>query len=108
MSRLVRGLAALGLSGLLTTWSLPAGELAGHKLLVISLRTGDTEVFVVDPDTGDALNLSRSPGSSERYPSWSPDGRQVAFTSDRDGTYNLFLVDADGTHLRQLTRCRRC
>ncbi len=30
-----------------------AGELAGYKLLVTSARTGDTEVFIADPDTGD-------------------------------------------------------
>ncbi len=81
-----------------------AGDLAGRSLLLISMRTGDTEVFIVDPETGDSRNLSRSPGSSERYASWSPDGARVAFTSDRDGTYNLFIVNADGTALRQLTR----
>ena len=80
-----------------------AGDLAGYRLLVVSMSTGDTELFIVDPQSGDARNLSRSPGSSERYASWSPDGERVAFTSDRDGTYNLFIVDADGRNLRQLT-----
>jgi TolB protein len=80
-----------------------AGDLAGHSLVVATFRTGDTEIFVVDPDTGDARNLTRSPGSSERYPSWSPDGSKVAFNSDRDGTHNLYLIDADGTNLKQLT-----
>jgi TolB protein len=79
------------------------GELAGHRLIVASLRTGDTEVFLIDPDTGDARNLTRSPGSSERYPSWSPDGRMVSFNSDRDGTFNLYVTDADGGRWRQLT-----
>jgi TolB protein len=80
-----------------------AGELAGHELLVASFRTGDTEIFIVDPDTGDARNLTRSPRSKERYPSWSPDGKRVAFNSDRDGTHNLYVIDADGKNLRQLT-----
>ena len=38
-------------------------DLAGHKLLVTSVRTGDTEVFIVDPTTGDMFNVSRSPKS---------------------------------------------
>ena len=62
-------------------------EHAGYEMLVASFRTGDTEIFIVDPHTGDARNLTRSPKSRERYPSWSPDGKWVAFNSDRDGTH---------------------
>ena len=65
-----------------------AGELAGYKLLVTSVRTGDTEVFIVDPSTGDAWNISRSPTSEDHYPCWSSDGKQVAFISDRAGSPN--------------------
>ncbi len=80
-----------------------AGELAGHKLLITSVRTGNTEVFVVDPEMGDAQNLTRSPASEDRYPCWSPDGSKVAFTSNREGTFNLYVMDADGKNVRQLT-----
>ena len=75
----------------------------GFALLVATFRTGDTEIFRVDPNTGDARNLTRSPNSAERYPSWSPDGTLIAFNSDRDGTHNLFLMNADGSDVRQLT-----
>lgn len=75
----------------------------GFGLLVATFRTGDTEIFRVDPVTGDSRNLTRSPHSSERYPSWSPDGSMIAFNSDRDGTHNLFLMNADGRNVRQLT-----
>jgi TolB protein len=80
-----------------------AGPLAGNLFLITSVRTGDTEIFSVDPDSGDAVNLSQSPDSEERYPCWSPDGKRVAFTSNRDGAYNLYVMNADGTHLHQLT-----
>jgi TolB protein len=83
------------------------GGLAGYEMLVASFRTGDTEIFVIDPDSGDARNLTRSPKSEERYPSWSPDGKWVAFNSDRDGTHNLYIIGVDGKHLRQLTREKR-
>ena len=72
-----------------------SADLSGHKLLVTSVRTGDTEVFVADPMTGDMFNVSRSPKSEDRYPCWSPDGKQVCFMSDREGTTNLWVCSAD-------------
>jgi TolB protein len=86
------------------TASARAGELAGHQFLVTSVRTGDTEVFLVVPETGDATNLTRSPKSEDRYPCWSPDGKRIAFISDRAGGANLFVMNADGGNIRQLTR----
>ena len=44
-----------------------AGDLMGNRFLITSVRTGDTEVFLVDPSTGDATNLTRSPRSEDRY-----------------------------------------
>ena len=57
---------SIGLCALLVApLYLPAGELAGHKRLVTSVRTGDTEAFVADPVTGDLVNASRSPDSKQ-------------------------------------------
>jgi TolB protein len=78
------------------------GLLTGHQLLVTLVRTGDTEIFVVDPETGDARNVSRSPRSEDRYPCWSPDGKRIAFASNRDGPYNLYVMDADGGNVKRL------
>jgi Tol biopolymer transport system component len=39
----------------------------------------------------------------DRYPRWSPDGKRVAFASDRSGTYEIWTMDAGGSNLRQLT-----
>jgi TolB protein len=79
-----------------------AGQLEGYKLLLTSIRTGDTEVFIVDPDKGDAFNVSRSPQSEDRYPCWSPDGKRIAFTSDRNNSTNLYVVKADGTSVKRI------
>lgn len=82
----------------------PAADLTSQKFLVTSIRTGDTEVFIADPTTGDMFNVSRSPNSEDRYPCWSPDGKQICFSSDREGTTNLWIADADGLNLRRLNR----
>lgn len=80
-------------------------QLPNTNLLITSVRTGDTEVFVVNPSNGDAFNLTKAPHSEERYPAWSPDGKKVIFTSNReDGkTYNLYIANKDGKGLKKLT-----
>ncbi len=51
------------------------------------------EIFSVPAENGPVINLTRSSGIAERYPSWSPDGRYAAFWSDRSGEYELTLLD---------------
>lgn len=80
-----------------------ASELDGYKLVTSNFRTGDPEIFVVDLGTGNAINLTPNSHSYNRYPAWAPDGSRVSFVSDRDGTFNLYLVNSDGTDLKQLT-----
>lgn len=80
-------------------------DLANAQLLVTSIRTGDTDVFIVNPVTGDALNVTRAPGSDERYPLWMPDGRRIVFTSNREdgNTFNLYIASSDGSDVKKLT-----
>ncbi len=78
-------------------------ELAGYQFLWASIRTGPVEVYLVDAAAGDVTNLTRQRTADSHYAAWSPDGEQVTFTSDRDGTHNLYRMDADGRNVRQLT-----
>ena len=54
-------------------------------------------MFTVPAENGPVLNLTRSSGVAERYPRWSPDGKTLAYWSDRSGEYELTLRPADGT-----------
>ena len=54
------------------------------------------EIFTVPGEKGDTRNLTNTPGSAERDPSWSPDGKMIAYFSDASGEYQLYLHDQTG------------
>ncbi len=63
------------------------------------------EIFSVPAEKGDTRNLTNTPGARERDPMWSPDGKWVAYLSDKSGEYQLHVIGADGsTPDRQVTR----
>ncbi len=60
---------------------------------VRALFEGRGEIFSVPKEKGDARNLSNSPGSYEKYPGWSPDGKYISYLSDKNGKYQLVLLN---------------
>jgi tricorn protease len=55
------------------------------------------DVFSLPAEHGPVYDLTRTSGVAERYPAWSPDGKQVAYWSDRTGEYELTVRNADGS-----------
>ena len=70
-------------------WISPTGKRA------LFMARGD--VFTVPAEHGPVFDLTATAGVAERSPTWSPDGRTLAYWSDRSGEYNLMLRSADGT-----------
>jgi len=54
------------------------------------------EIFTIPADKGDVRNLTKSAGSAERDPAWSPDGKFVSYFSDKSGEYKLVVETQDG------------
>lgn len=65
------------------------------KKFVMESR-GEILVYPADKEQGPGWNLTRSSGSHEKDPAWSPDGKRVAFLSDRTGEEELYLADPEG------------
>lgn len=78
------------------------GEPQG-KIAWVSFRDVDREIYVMNADGSGVTNLTNSPDSEEFDPDWSPDGKQIVFTSDREGRPWLHLMNADGSDQRPLT-----
>lgn len=63
------------------------------------------ELINLPVDHGDPINLTHTSGTREKSAAWSPDGRWVAFISDKTGEEELYLVDQKGEQpWRQLTK----
>ena len=54
------------------------------------------EIFTVPTDKGDIRNLTHSPAVADRDPSWSPDGKSIAYFSDERGEYELCIRGQNG------------
>ena len=55
-------------------------------------------------DGSGRINLTNKSGITDDYPTWSPDGTKIAFTTGRDGNDEIYLMDTDGTNLKRLTQ----
>ena len=64
---------------------------------------GRKKIYTIDLATGRIATLTRTGDWNDEQPRWSPDGRRIAFNSDRSGSYNLYVMDADGGNATRLT-----
>lgn len=67
---------------------------------------GNRDIFVMKTDGTEPRNLTADPMSNDYSPAWSPDGTKIAFSSERLGNTEIYVMDADGENLVQLTRHR--
>ena len=96
-------LALLGLLGLVTPAMAATDD---GKILFVSNRDGNAQIFVMNADGSGQKPLTLGPAENTE-PAWSPDGRRIAFTSYRDGNADIYVMDADGARQKRLTDDRR-
>jgi len=68
---------------------------------------GDKDICVLDPNVGEAsvVCLTGGPGDTadDVHPTWGPNQNELIFASDRDGDFEIFRMNPDGTGVTQLT-----
>lgn len=87
------------------------GSRSDGREMVVSARVGKeirSQLFIVDVQTGRYRQLTNEPAALFRDPTFSPDGKKIAFVykknrTDRTETEELHVMNADGTNRKKLT-----
>lgn len=83
---------------------LAAVSLDGRTILFTRIDPGRFEqIFVMNVDGTHTRRISRG-DYYDFLPRWSPDGTRIAFTSSRDGTNGVYIMRADGSDVRDVSR----
>ena len=91
-----------GLALLLLVTSASSAQLAETKIAFSSNRDGNQEIYVMNADGTNPINLTNNP-ANDLDPFASPDGTKIAFSSNRDGDDEIYVMNADGTNPVNLT-----
>jgi Tol biopolymer transport system component len=65
-------------------------------------RTGDLDIYRKNVNSDEQTRLTNEM-AEDGVPAWSPDGTRIAFNSSRDGNYEIYVMNADGSEQRNLT-----
>lgn len=103
----IAGLDGSGLHQLLTSrYAVVDEEPSWSSTNLIALSSNDgkfSNIWSVAPD-GSRLTQLTNATQNNRLPTWSPDGRKIAFVSDRNGSNDIWIMNADGSNQTRLTQ----
>src|SRR3954470_3226060 len=84
----------------------PDGKTVAFVRTTTDIATGkrNADIWVVPADGSGAPKRLVGGEKTENSPRWSPDGKRIAFISNRDGDMQVYVADADGGNTRQVTK----
>ena len=93
------------LQQLTISWSIdvsPSWSPDGQKLAYVSNRAGKPQIYVLDLSTKRSTRLTFE-GDYNTSHAWSPRGDRILYAGLHDGRFDIFMINPDGSELRQLT-----
>ncbi len=81
----------------------PSWSPDGSQIVFGCRATGFSELYVMDADGSNVVQLTDNPGFINSDPSWSSDGKTIIFATTRDGSAEIYSMKPDGTHQKRLT-----
>jgi TolB protein len=76
----------------------------GRRLVFVSEKDGNLDIFMKPNPTGAAIQKLTTHGAADIHPVFSPDGKRIAFATKRSGNYDIFILSsAGGAAKRQVT-----
>ncbi len=79
-----------------SAFAIPVGSTLPGRIAFVSLLDGNANIYAVNPDGSEFLQLTTDRLSEDLQPVWTPDGHQISFVARRDGQSGIYLMDADG------------
>jgi Tol biopolymer transport system component len=83
------------------------GEAASFRLDIMGVFVSPSDIYVMNADGTNPINLTQSEKADERGPAWSPDGKYIAFSKGSRGWFyysrDIYVMKADGTNPINLT-----
>lgn len=81
----------------------PAWSPDGQKILFLSTRDGNHDIYLMDADGSNQINLTQTPFEEFGF-SWAPNGKEIAYSANIDGDSDVWIMDSVGNNKLNLTQ----
>ncbi|MCB0194097.1 MAG: PD40 domain-containing protein [Anaerolineae bacterium] len=80
----------------------PVWSPVSNEIALVATESGNDEIWRINHDGNDPVQLTKNSWEWDKHPTWSPDGQQIVFYSNRTGNNQIWIMNKDGSNQRLL------